>query len=178
MMRKAKIRNLTTLFMGVLAMFAVYYPYRGFSWLLNMSFLQPDRWLASPWVDQGAVIEPLTRTTYFAVWLLPLLAGIYSLLAALYLLWFFRQSIFFDDRIARALTHIGGAVVASAVLDNLAASVSPMILSWHNEAGPAVLRFWYDSKAFSLIFCGIGFVMLGWVLKQAILIARENEEFL
>ena len=77
-----RIHNMSTVALILIAPFLIYYPYKAFEWQLNMSFLDPQRWLNSGWVEAGAEIAPLTRVVYFLVWSPAVVAGILSLLAA------------------------------------------------------------------------------------------------
>jgi hypothetical protein len=172
-----KIRNMSTMAMILIAPFLIYYPYKAFEWQLNMSFLDPERWLNSGWVEAGAEIAPFTRVVYFLVWSPAVLAGILSLLTAGRVAWFFRNGVLFDDRVAQAIMWVGRFTIASSGIHILAACVSPLIVSWHNPSGPLPLRFWFSSAHCSIIFCGMAFLLLGAVMREAIKMARENEEF-
>jgi hypothetical protein len=143
-----------------------------------MSFLDPQRWLNSSWVEYGAEIAPLTRAVYFSVWFPALLAGIFALLAAGRVAWLFRSGAVFDDRVARGIMWLGLFTIASSAIHIFAACVSPMIVSWHNPSGPLPMRWWYSSSHLSLIFCGLAFLLMGAVMREAIKMARENEEFI
>lgn len=72
---------------------------------------------------------------------------------------------------------MGLLIFGSATTSLLAGAVSPMIRSWHNAGGHLPLRFWYDSGNLGLAFSGLAFFFLGLVMREAIRIARENEEF-
>jgi hypothetical protein len=172
-----RIHNMSTVALILIAPFLIYYPYKAFEWQLNMSFLDPQRWLNSGWVEAGAEIAPLTRVVYFLVWSPAVVAGILSLLAAGRVAWFFRNGVLFDDRVARAIMWAGRFTIASSGIHIFAACVSPMIVSWHNPSGPLPLRFWFSSAHCLIIFCGMAFLLLGAVMREAIKMARENEEF-
>lgn len=173
----SKIKTVATCTIPLLMLFTVYYIYRGMEWQLNMAFLDPDRWLASRFVDPDAVIAKSTRILYFAMWQIPLYAGTIALGTALRILLLLRRGILFDLKISRAISWLGLMTALSAATELIAAALSPKVLSLHNADGPAPLRFWYSSTSFSLLFYGIAFVMMGWVLSEAIKIDRENKEF-
>jgi hypothetical protein len=173
-----RIQRTATLLIAPVALFLFVYPYKAMLWNLNTSFLEPSRWLKDSWVHPEAVIEPATRAVFFTVWLLPLLAGGCSVLFALRLLWLLRGGILFDTRVAAGILGMGGSIVASNSLHLIAAAVSPMIKSWHNPDGPLPLRFWYSSSHLGLLFAGLAFLLMGWVMTEAIRLARENEEFI
>jgi hypothetical protein len=168
---------MSTIALILIVPFLVYYPYTAFEWQLNMAFWDPQRWLNSGWVENGAVIAPMTRIVYFLMWSPAVVAGVLSLLAAGRVALFFRNGILFDDRVARAIKSVGQFTIASSAIHVFAACLSPMIVSWHNPSGPLPMRFWFSSAHCSLIFCGMGFLLLGVVMREAIKIARDNEGF-
>lgn len=172
-----KIRNMSTLALILILLFLIYYPYKALEWQLNMAFLYPDLWLNDGWAEYGAVIAPFTRVVFFWVWFPTLLAGVLALLAAGRIAWLFRLGVIFDDRIASAIMWLGRFTVASSGIHILAACVSPMIVSWHNPSGSLPLRFWYSSPHLSLIFCGLAFLLMGAVMREAIKVALDNEGF-
>jgi len=53
-----------------------------------------------------------------------------------------------------------------------------MIRSWHNADGPLPLRFWEESGNIGMAFGGLALLFLGLGMREAIYIARENEEFI
>jgi putative flippase GtrA len=172
-----KIRYMSTFALILILPFLIYYPYEAFGWQLDMAFLDPQRWLNSGWVEQGAEVALLTRVVYFLVWSPAVIAGILALLAAARVAWLFRRGTVFDDRVAGGIMWVGRFTMASSGIHILAACLSPMIVSWHNPSGPLPLRFWFSSAHCSLIFCGMAFLLLGAVMREAIKVAHENEEF-
>lgn len=100
-----------------------------------------------------------------------------ALFWALRLIWYFRQGKVFDERVARAIMWLGRCTAASSTIHILAACVSPKIVSWHNPSGPLPLRLWLGTEHVSLVLCGLAFMLMGYVLREAIKVARENESF-
>ena len=174
-----RIRQLSTFAMVLMAPMLVYYPYDAFEWVVQLAFLDPDRWTTiDDWADADAQIPMATRITFFTVWAIPTLMGVVGYFSAFSMLILLRRGVVFDARIAGRLKLMGSMIFLSSTLSLLAGAVSPMIRSWHNADGPLPLRIWYDSGNVGLAFCGLGFLFLGLVLHEAIKIARENEEFI
>ncbi len=172
-----KIRTLCNLTIAIAIPLVVYYIYRGGGWALNDALLEPERWLEDSWVDPNAVIASSTRWVFFALWTLPVVCGTYGYLSGVRLALTVRTGVLFEPKVARLLMHMGGGVTASALTKIFAACLSPMIKSWHNPDGPLPLRFWYSSEDYGLVVCGIGFIVMGLVIQEAIKLARENEAF-
>ena len=173
-----KINRLSTIAMILLFPMLIYYPYEALSWQLELSFLDPGKWSRnSTWVDGGIAIPMTTRVVFFMVWFIPTVFGWLGYATGFWTLWLVRQGAVFDTRTARGLFWMGVFVAVSSSLSLLAGAVSPMIRSWHNAGGPLPLRFWYSSGNLGMVFCGLAFVFLGIVLREAIRMARENEAF-
>lgn len=172
-----KIRTMSTVALCVIVPFLLYYPWRALDWQVRMAFLEPERWLRSGWADSDAVIAPFTRVVYFAVWSPAVLAGVIGLLAGIRIAVLFRQGIVFDNRVAKAILWLGRATVASSTIHIFAACVSPMIVSWHNAAGALPVRFWYSSPHLSLVLCGLAFMLMGAVMREAIAIEEDNRKY-
>ncbi|MDG1067425.1 MAG: hypothetical protein P8P40_03465 [Sulfitobacter sp.] len=174
-----RIRSLSSLAMIIMLPMMIYYPYEALSWNLQLSFLDWGRWARdNSWVHPFAEIPLSTRILFFTIWAIPVLLGVIGYLAGFSALILLRRGVVFDQQIARRITLMGSMIFSSSALALLAGAVSPMIRSWHNPDGPLPLRFWYDSGNIGLAFCGLAFLFLGLVMREAIKIARENEEFI
>ncbi len=173
----ARIRLLCNLTILTLIPMALYYGYDSLGWALNEALLKPERWLNDGWVNPEAKIALLTRWIFLVFWSVPTVFGLLSIYFALRLALLVRKGVLFDLRVASWVIAVGVTVAASGAAKILAACVSPMIKSWHNPEGPLPLRLWFGSEEFGLIFCGLGFVLMGLVLREAIKLARENEAF-
>lgn len=172
-----RVRALCNLAILTVLPMSLYYLYSSGGWALDVTFLRPERWMESDWVHPDAVIGASTRFVFLILWGLPVILGVTGYAVAVRLAFLVRGGMLFDPRVARHLVWIGVWVISSAVAKVIAACLSPMVRSWHNPDGPLPLRFWYGSEEFGLIFCGIGFVIFGLVMHEAIKIARENEGF-
>ncbi len=172
------IKRLSTIAMICLLPMLIYYPYEAIGWQLELSFLDWGKWTRNDnWVYPYAEIALSTRIVFFLVWFIPTLFGFAAYSTGFSMLWLLHGGVVFDPRIATRLRWMGLLITASAGLSLVAGAVSPMIRSWHNPDGPLPLRFWYDSGNIGMVFCGLGFFFLGLVMREAIRMARENEEF-
>lgn len=172
-----KIKRLCTIALITVVPVMVYSFVSGMSWAFNEAILQPERWLSDGWVDPNATIAPTTRGIFLLLWIMAPLFGLFSYGWAIRALLVMRAGHLFDLRTARSIFQVGFWLSMSALAQIVGACLSPMIKSWHNPQGPLPLRFWYSSEVFALVFCGLGFILLGKILQEAIRIARENEEF-
>lgn len=174
-----KIRIMSTVAMAVMLPMLIYYPFEALSWNLELSFLDPGKWTRrDSWVDPNAQIATATRVVFFIIWLIPTVFGALGYFVGFSTLFLVRRGVVFDQRVARRLRAMGVLIFLSCTASLLAGAVSPMIRSWHNADGPLPLRFWYDSGNIGMAFCGLAFLFLGLVMREAIYIARENEEFI
>lgn len=172
-----KIKRLCSIALILVIPVMIYSFGAGISWAFNEALLQPERWLNDSWVDPNAVIAPMTRVVFLLLWIMSPLFGLFSYAWAVRALLLMRAGHLFDLRTARGIFGVGFWLSMSALAQLLGGCLSPMIKSWHNPQGPLPLRFWYSSETLALVFCGLGFILLGKILHEAIGIARENEEF-
>jgi hypothetical protein len=172
-----KIRTLSTIALVVLAPYLIFYPYEALDYQARMAFLEPGLWEAHRWVMPETKVAPSTKAVYFLIWLVPTAFGLGAILTALSIAQLFRTGIIFDDIVAKRILQLGRCTVASPFTAMLAGSVTPVLISWHNSDGPMALRFWYSAPNLSLVLCGLAFILMGAVLREGIIMARENEAF-
>ena len=173
-----RIQTLAGLLMGPALLFGLLYPATELWGTWRYALFEPGLWNWNRWFEPGAEIATATRLVYGLLWSLPPLFGGLAMAMAFGCLWLMRQGILFDTRLAFRMRALGGFVVLSSVTHQAMMSLTPTIISWHNPSGalPPVLH--YNSETLGLIFCGAGFWLVGWVLAEAIRIARENEQFI
>ena len=161
--------------MVLLIGYALYYPYWAMSGTLDFAFFEPERMTKSRF--SGGIVENETRWIWLAMWTVPILGGIYACVAAIYATQMVRMRCYFDVRFASAIFHLGVGTIISLVADIVATSFSRKVLSLHNPSGQHDLWFRFHSEEWGLILCGVGFCALGWVLREAVKIAEENDGF-
>lgn len=172
-----KVKTLSTIALIVLLPYLILYPYEVLSFQARMAFLEPGLWESHRWASPGTEIAGITKAVYFSIWVIPAIFGLGAILAALSIAWLFRSGIIFDDKVAKRILQLGQCTALSPLLVMAAGSVSPMIVSWHNPNGPMDLRLWYSAPNLSLLLCGLAFLLMGAVLREGIIMARENEAF-
>ncbi|MEO0389785.1 MAG: hypothetical protein AAF218_02470, partial [Pseudomonadota bacterium] len=172
-----RIQQMSVIALIFLLPYCVAYPWVSLDWPLKMAFLDPDIWPNHRWVAPDAPDILVTRVVYFAAWLPCAIAGQAALIIAALIAHDFYRGRVFDSRVAQRIYWVGACTAASAGFAIAAGCVSPMIVSWHNPDGPLPLRLWYTVNHIGLIFCGLAFMVLGAVLREAIRIEIENREF-
>lgn len=173
-----KIKRSTTILIPLLVIFAVLYVIFTAGGTLNFAFLDPTRWYESGWVDPAAPVPFGQRALYFMVWILPVLFGLYAVVAALRMIRLVRRGILFDTRVSRLLRHAGLGTSGSGLADFVANLLTPSLLSLTNPGGVEPVRWYFDSEPAGLIVCGGGFYLIGWILAEARKLADENEGFI
>ncbi len=174
-MRQARIQKYSIVLMALIACYTIYYPYSSLSWLVDFSFLQPERMEKNNWT--GGLVDTQIRVTYFLMWLVPVLAGIYACLAGMFVADLCRKGLYFSEKVAKGIIHLGISIMVSLLSDTLATSFTPKVLSWLNPVEKAGLRFRFDYADTGLILCGFAFCIMGLVMREAVLIAKENDGF-
>jgi hypothetical protein len=162
----------------MLALFTVFYIWKTAGGTLDYALLSPDRWQNDTWAHPNAQIALATRLVYLAVWLTPIAFGLLAVGTATSMLGLVQNGVLFDARIANRFRLIGFGTAASGAADLVANFFSPMIISWHNPEGALPPSFYFNSESAGLILCGGGFYLVGWIMGEAITIARDNEGFI
>ncbi len=156
--------------------YGIYYIVHETLWVDMMTFLDPKGWNNSPWADATAVIPTAWRAMYLVLWLSPVMFGGASIFTSVWICVIARNGEYFQMRIAHGLIRAGLFSATSAALAIFAGSISPMLVSWYNAAGPLPLRFWTGQNP-AILVSGLVIAFLGWVLRDAVALAAENREF-
>lgn len=173
-----RIKTLAGLLMGPALLFGLIYPATELWGTWRYALFEPELWRWNRWFEPGADIATGTRLVYGALWSLPPLFGGLAMAMALGCLQLMRQGILFDARLAARLKAAGACTALSSATNMVMMGLTPTIISWHNPSGVLPPALHYNSETVGLIFCGAGFWLVGWVLAEAIRIARENEQFI
>lgn len=158
-----------------LVAFSLFYPFWNWSSTLNFAFLEPERMIKNRFT--GGVVEIETRWIWLAMWTIPIIGGIYGCVAAIYATQMVRLGRYFDKRFATAVFHVGIGILMSMIADLVVTAFARKVLSMNNPAGQHDLWFRFNSEEWGLLFCGVGFCALGWVMREAAKIAEENNGF-
>lgn len=173
-----RIQLMATVLLPIMAVFCLFYVvFTGLD-ALDLAILTPERWLDSRYSDPQVQIPQATRMVAALAMLSPIIAGLVAVFMAIYVLNLVRQGILFDERIARGFRVAGVATALSGVLGMVISWLRPTILSWHNQGGARAPDFFFHSDTAGLIVCGAMFWLVGWIMREAIRIARDNEGFI
>jgi hypothetical protein len=172
-----RITRTASILQPMLVIFTLFYIWKTAGGTLDYALLSPDRWQNDDWAHPDAQIALITRLVYLAVWLTPIAFGLLAVGTATSMMGLVQRGVLFDTRIANRFRLIGFATAASGAADLVANFLNPMIISWHNPDGPLPPTFYFNSESAGLILCGGGFYLVGWIMGEAIAIARDNEGF-
>ena len=172
-----KIEQTAKLLIPALLVFAAFYLFFVGGGTFTFAFLDNEAWYRTGWVADDAVLTFPQKLLYFAVWISPVIFGLWSVYAAIKMLLLMRTGVLFDARIGRLLRHVGLGTSLSGLTDFCANLVDVSILTLANPNGAEGLRWYFDSEPAGLIMCGGGFYLIGWVLVEARRLADENEGF-
>jgi len=134
------------------------------------------------WSDWPIIDADLEITTAMRWSVVPLYIPVYAvsfmaLGCALCLLNLFRQGVVFDLRAVRFIVWLGVALVGVCIVDTFVPMLEyPLFTRW-NADGFQTVGYIYDAGDITIGLAGMGFVLFGWIMREAILIARENEAF-
>jgi hypothetical protein len=172
-----RITRTATILQPMVIIFTLFYIWKTAGGTVDFALLSPDLWMTSAWVHPDAQIAQATRYVYLGIWLLPIAFGLLAIAAGWAALGLVRRGTLFDARIAARFRLIGFATAASGAADLWANFWTPMVMSWHNPDGPLPPNFYFNSESAGLILCGGGFYLVGWIMGEAIALARDNEGF-
>lgn len=178
--RMQRVRRLTTLMIGLTALFCVY-------WSVNIlifiaGFIFGDGMQTNVWVDEGVTITFGQRSSYFV--LLLIVAGLAwsTFYAAFQMLKALRQGAFFAVETCRRVQVFGAFLIATFVSDTVLTTLGVTIVTWNNPVDGAVgfmaPTYYFNSTTITVMLCGLGFFIVGWVLHEGAQMAEENEGFI
>ena len=152
------------------------YTYRSFRRAINFCFAEPERWNTHWMLDEGGEVLSSQRVAYFTIWAVVILASTVAYAIGLYLLNRCRQGHFFNDRTASTVQVMGGWLVFSLVLDTIFGAVDAWLITLNN-AIPRAIAYLYDPTDLKIMVLGGILFLFGWVMREAIRIEQENQEF-
>lgn len=175
-MKDSRITRLSTMMMILASLYAIYMPVSILWWLIPFAFAEPQIWTNLDFVDAPA-IPTATRILYFAVWLTTILGGTLAILAGIKVLDIYRRGRYFSEEAFRWIMRLGVMIVIAMLADTLVGATNTAILTMHNSVGQRMVALYIDNGDISLALCGLGFCLIGWVLRIAMQLKTENESF-
>ncbi len=164
-------------FLGGLAVFAVYYPYMFFSGAIPFAFSGPTSW-QSAWLVEDDVLVPFAaRLGQFLMWMPTVLATQAMILAAMWLVVLLLRGIYFEQRTVRALQWVGGLAALAGATSLVGQMFQPWLLTLYNSDRKLPIRVVYDNGEIGVFLVGLGLFLLGWVVKISVIQNRENKAF-
>jgi hypothetical protein len=128
-------------------------------------------------VDEGVKATLTTRTIYFIGWMPTVIVSALSTIAGLYLLNRIRKGLFFDLRTGMAIQVLGALSVIVIVLDTIMEAVSIVLITQLNSDGGMPLRYQYDPTDIKMLILSVVIFMMGWLMREAIIIDQEHKEY-
>ncbi len=171
------VRLLALVFMFPVAIQGVYYTQRGLFRAYRFAFSELDRWNMHRLVDPGTQIETAPRIGYFLIWSVDVLLSTAAFGIGLFILNRLRRGRIVDDVTARALGWLGGTLAIARTFDQVFQAVNRTLITWFNVAGPMPPQWDYDPSDYKTLLLGILLYLFAGVMRQAILVERENQGF-
>jgi hypothetical protein len=184
-----RIKRLATLLIALIAIFCIYWSIHVLSWIIPFTF--GDGMQNTPWVEDGVTITLWQRVSYFALVAPTILLAWVSFYYAFKMLIAIRSGALFELKTCRYVQFFGGFLTLTMLFDTLISTFQLAIITWENA--PVVMQdgeklpgsigripviYYFDSTSITLVLCGLGFCVAGWVLSEAVHIAHENEAFI
>ena len=157
--------------------YLIYYIYESLSRFISRSFTHPEWWYTHWMVDEGIKAALATRTLYFVGWMPIIIVSAMSTIAGLYLLNRIRKGLFFDLHTGWAIQMLGGLSVVTIILDTIMEAVSVVLITSQNADGGLPFRYQYDPTDIKMLILSIVIFIIGWIMREAIMIDQENREY-
>jgi hypothetical protein len=177
--RMKRVRLLTMTMIVLTALFFARWNFQIFSWMIPFVFGSGIQ--DASWVDDGVIITFGQRATYLMFWAVTILLSWFTFYAAFRMLATFRKGAFFEVSTCRKIQVFGAGLVGVIVSDTVLTLVTMPILTADNpvdgktgNVGPSLVL---GSSEITLVFCGVGFFILGWVFHEGVQIAEDNKGF-
>lgn len=165
--------------MGGLLAFAIYYPYKLATWYLSFTFGGPTAWQFHWMVDDNALVPLWGRLVQLGLWLPTIVATQIMIFLAIHLVWLIQRAVFFERRTVRALKWVGGSASVAGFFALVAIALDAWwVTAWNTELPRRSIHVHLDSGEMGVTLCGLGLLLLAFILDIAVLKQRENEEII
>jgi len=175
-MRNTRIRVFSTVLLVLIGLYGIFWYAEYSSRVIPHVFL--NDWSTYGWADDSLKTTLGMRLTAFMIYLPFYLVSAIQFTSAFLLLNCYRKLIIFDLRPARYLMVLGVSLALVLPMDGLIVAYEPVFFSQWNTLQPRLSpQFEYDAGDFSIAFAGLGFLLIGWITREGLLLRRENEAF-
>ena len=174
-MRRKRMMLMALVMMSLVAIFGIAWTVEYTLRIHDAVFMQD--WSKWPFVDDGIEITSMMRAAALTMYIPIFLIAFFSIGTAMMTLNFFRQGRFFDTQAARYLILTGCSLIAIGIADTLMAMFELVFYTQWNAEGPVAPRYVYDAGDITIALAGIGFLLFGGIMREAVLLARENEAY-
>lgn len=173
-MRQRRITRLAFVLQLLVIAFTVLWSVEYVNRLYGHLFVQD--WANYWFVDDTVEVTPAMRLWAIPIYIpvfLPAYAGAYF---AFRLLGFMRRLQLFRLETTKALMGLGGSLLVVAVIDTYVVVAERWHLTQWNAAGADRWQFFYDAGDITIGLAGLGFILMGWVTREAMLIEQDLQE--
>lgn len=173
-MRKQRISRLAFVLSLLVIAFLVLWTVEYADRIYGHLFLRD--WANYRFVDNNVEITRAMRLWAVPIYVPVFVAAYASGFFALRLLRFMRRLELFEMKTVNALMALGAALLGVAVVDTYVVMAELRYLTQWNDGGSVPWRFIYDAGDITIGLAGLGFVLMGWVTREAMLIDQEMQE--
>lgn len=177
--RMGRIRLLTSVMIGITALFCVFWLSNIFGWFIPFVF--GENTPAHPWARPDGELTWQQKYIFVGLWVILIKYALDCFWAAIGLLWALRAGRFFTVDTCRRIQVLGRLLVITMIAETAVSALAPPILTWYNQPDVGVgflpASYYFDSGDIALLLCGLGFFVIGWVLAEGARIAEENKAF-
>lgn len=182
--RIRRLRRVATLLQYAVLAFVTFWSYLLLDWAIPVIFT--DAIHTHRFVETGAEVTVLMRVIYGGLWLSVLVAGWVGAAFAVRMSRQIRAGHYFTDKTARDIKWLGLSLVAAMICDTILAAFGHSVLTWGNapkvpglpgSIGYVPPSYYFDSGDITVMLCGIGFFLVGWLLQEGGRIEAENRGF-
>jgi len=182
--RARRLRLVATLLLIATVLFTILWSWLLLRWVVPQVF--GDLIYENYFVEEGAQVTIMMRAIYGSLWFITIGAGLVGAGFAVQMLWRVRAGEYFTERTALSIKRFGLALVAAMICDTVLAAFGHSVLTWGNaplvvgaegSIGYVPPTYYYDSGDITVLLCGIGFFLIGWILQEGGRIETENRGF-
>jgi len=176
-----KLRLVSTGLLICILAFTIYWSAELLSFAVPMVFT--DQINTSRFIEDGVEATILMRALFGALWFATYAVALSAAFEALGFMWRIRSGQYFSEATARSMQTFGLLLASSMIMDTILAMFQRSVLTMANapydssvagSIGQIAPRYIYDPGDITVFLCGMGFFVVGWLLKEG---GRIEDEF-